>query len=91
MFGFADHAALPAPTLVGAIGEVFEDPRGLLGLREQFLRRLAFLAQNLQQTLVFRQSEQEVDAVAFAPTHQVIATEAAVAADHDLHLRPMVT
>ena len=47
---------------------------------------MQFLADDPLQTLVFRQSQEVIDAVGLAPCHDRLAAEPAVAANHDLHL-----
>jgi hypothetical protein len=56
-------------------------PRFRLGLRQ-------FAADFADQTRIARQAEQEVDAVDLAPTHQLLAAEAGVAAKQNAHARP---
>ena len=51
---------------------------------------MEFLAQNPQQATVLGQSEQKIDPVGFAPTHQVFAAETTITAHYDLHVRPVL-
>ena len=49
------------------------------------------LADDLLEPLVARQAEEEIDMIFFAPGHRLLAAEAGVAAQHDLHFRPART
>jgi hypothetical protein len=73
---------------VGLVSEVLEDPRRLLRLSELLLGLVHCPAEHAQQTLVLGQTKHVIDAVGLAPVHQVLATETAVAAQHDRHAGP---
>ncbi len=65
-----------------------EDPRCLSGLAELLTRLRQGRLQLAQQPRVFRQSEEEIDAVALALVHQMVPTKTAVAPHQDRHPRP---
>ena len=62
--------------------------RGLARLPRLRLRLRQFAADFADQPRIARQAEQEVDAVDLAPTHQLLAAEAGVAAKQNAHVRP---
>ena len=73
------------------IVELGEHTRCLAGLGVLEPGLLHLLADDLLQPAVARQAEQEVHPVlvGLAPGHQFLVAEARVAAQHDLHFRPL--
>ena len=88
MLGLTDHPPVTRPTLPSLVRELLEHASGLSRLLEQPLRFVQLFPQNPEQTPVFRQSEEVIHAVGFAPPHQFFPAEAAVSANHDLDARP---
>ena len=76
------------PGLARAVLEVAEAPRRPTGVLVGSTRRLQLGSQGPRQTRVARQSEQVVHAALLAPTHQRVAAQPRVAAQHDARLRP---
>jgi hypothetical protein len=74
LLGFADDAALTAPTLARAVRKILEDTRGLAGLLELLLGFVKFLANRTPQPLILHQTQDETDVVLLAPTHDVFPT-----------------
>ena len=94
------HSALPTPAfagagsaqarpgLQGAIAELGEQALGLSALPRARLGPVQGRLQAGRKPRVARQAEDVVDPVVLAPSHQRLAGEARVGAEHDLHRRP---
>src|SRR5580704_19161441 len=91
MLGLSHHPTRSTPTLSRAIGEVLEYTRGLLRLFVLLFGLVHLPPQNLQQTLVFRQPKQVIDAILLAPTHQMFAAKSTIRTQHDVHVWPGLT
>jgi hypothetical protein len=88
MLGLGHDTALAAPAVQGRIGEVVEPAGGLAGRGV-----LGFgLGQRVvdfgQQAGVAGEAEDVVDAVVFAPDHELVPGEAGTGPQQDLDLRP---
>ena len=92
MFGLRHYAPLPVPAaflpFLGLVGELGKHPRRFACLTPLPGRLPHLRPDDPPQPLVACQPEHVVDSVAFTPTHQLIAAEAGVAPQNDLHLRP---
>ena len=88
MLGLDHDPACAAPALAGAVGELIEHPARPLGLEEALLGLTAGLEAAGLEPIVLGQAQHEVDLVGLAPGHDLLAAEARVAADDDLHLGP---
>ena len=88
MLGLGDDAALTAPAVERGVGEVVELPGGLAGrgvLGRGGGERFVDLG---EQAGVAGEAEEVVDAVVFAPAHQLVAGEAGVRPQQDLDPGP---
>ena len=89
MLGLADNAARAAPAVVRPIAEVAEHPCRLAGGHVPLPGLGALFGQRRFQAGIARQPEHVIDAVRLTPPHQRVRGEAAVAAQHDPHPRPL--
>ena len=88
VLGLADNPPLPAPTVARAIAEVVEHPRRLARRGTEAPRFRNLLAEHCLKAGIACQTEHIIDAVRFAPPHQLVGGEAAVAAQDDAHPPP---
>jgi hypothetical protein len=83
-----DDPAAPAPALARRPHELLEAPRRLAGSSALRLGLGKFAGDLVDQAVVAGEAEEKVDAVGFAPRHQLLADEATVGAQQDPHLGP---
>jgi hypothetical protein len=87
-FGLADHAAVAAPAVQRAPGEVAEAARRLARYGALSGRFGKLGLDFLDQPLVARQAEQVIHPVRFAPGHQRLTGEAGTRSQQNAHPRP---
>src|SRR3954470_15256848 len=92
MLRLRHYPPLPCPAalvrLLGSVRELREHPCRLARLLPLLGGRVHLRPDDPAQSLVARQSEYEIHAMAFAPTHHLITTEAGIPAQDDPHRRP---
>src|SRR5205085_4173515 len=92
VFGLGDHAPLPLPAaflpLPGLVGELGKHPCRFAGLAPLLGGLPHLRPDDPPQSLVARQPEHVIDLILFTPAHQLIAAEARVPTQYNLHLRP---
>ena len=86
--GLGDHTALAGPALLGAVGEVGEEPNRLLLLVEEGLGFVYLGGDGVLETGVSGQAEQIVHLMLLTPPHQLFSGKSGVGPQQDLDLRP---
>jgi hypothetical protein len=88
VLGLGHHAPLAAPAVQRAPGKIGE-ATGRATLSQALGRRRGkIFGDRADQTVVAGEAEEVIDAVGFAPAHQLVPGKARIGPEHDLHPWP---
>ena len=88
MLGLAHHPAFAAPAVERGVSEVVEPAGGLAGGAMLGFGRGQPVLDRSQQAAVAGEAEEVIDAVGFAPAHQLVPGKTRIGPEHDLHPWP---